>query len=235
MERQDGGFVWSTSHNSPFEPSKLALMNFPRSTADLPPADLSLNRLNLDGTISALSVNTVDSYKHLGVIVDPKLRWTKHHQKVTARATWWSLQVARLSRISGGMLPGRVRQLYTTVAIPAFTYAADIWFTGIHSSPSGLKRMGSVAVSKKLTTVQRRVTKIITGSLNTAASDVLEVHANLLPIGLLFDKILFQAATRLASLQPPHPLCALARKAAKRFVRKHRSPLHYLFHTTGVV
>ena len=234
MERQDGGFAWSTSHNSPFEPSKLALMNFPRSIADLPPADLSLNRLNPDDTISPLTVKSVDSYKLLGVILDPKLRWTKHHQKVTARATWWSLQVARLSRVSGGMPPGRLRQLYTTVAIPAFTYAADIWFTGIHPSPSGLKRIGSIAISKKLTTVQRHVTKLITGSLNTAASDVLETHANLLPIDLLFDKILFRAATRLASLQPPHPLFALARKAAKRFVRKHRSPLHYLFHTTGV-
>jgi hypothetical protein len=139
MERQDGGFAWSTSHNSPFEPSKLALMNFPCSIADLPSADLSLDRLNPDSTISPLTVNTVDSYKYLGVIVDPKLRWTKHHQKVTARATWWSLQVARLSRASGGMPPGRLRQLYTTVAVPAFTYAADIWYTGIHPSPSGIK------------------------------------------------------------------------------------------------
>jgi ribonuclease HI len=234
MERQDGGFAWSTSHNSPFEPSKLALMNFPRSTADIPPADLSLDRLNPDGTTSPQVVSTVDSYKHLGVIIDPKLRWTKHHQKVAARATWWSLQIARLSRASGGMPPGRLRQLYTTVAVPAFSYAADVWYTGIRPSPSGLKRLGSVAITKKLTTVQRRVAKLITGSLNTAASDVLDVHANLLPIDLLFDKILFRSATRIASLQPPHPLFALARKAAKRYVKKHRSPLHNLFHTTGV-
>ena len=84
MERQDGGFAWSTSHNSPFEPSKLALMNFPRSIADLPPADLSLNRLNPDDTISPLTIKSVDLYKLLGVILNPKLRWTKHHQKVTA-------------------------------------------------------------------------------------------------------------------------------------------------------
>ena len=29
MERPNGGFSWSTSHNSPFELTKLALMNFP--------------------------------------------------------------------------------------------------------------------------------------------------------------------------------------------------------------
>ena len=31
MERPNSGFHWSTSHNSPFELSKIALMNFPRS------------------------------------------------------------------------------------------------------------------------------------------------------------------------------------------------------------
>ena len=31
MEHPRGGFNWSSSHNSPFELSKTALMNFPRS------------------------------------------------------------------------------------------------------------------------------------------------------------------------------------------------------------
>ena len=49
------------------------------------------------------------SIQYLGVLFDPKLRWTAHHEKVTASATWWSLQVSRLSRVSGGMPPSRVR------------------------------------------------------------------------------------------------------------------------------
>lgn len=42
MERTNGGFEWSKSHNSPFEPNKLALMNFPRSPNIIPPSDLIL-------------------------------------------------------------------------------------------------------------------------------------------------------------------------------------------------
>jgi hypothetical protein len=234
MERPGGGFEWSTTHNSPFELSKLALMNFPRSISDIAPADLILSRLNPDNSVTTQTVNTVDSYKYLGVVIDPKLRWSTHHQRVIANATWWTLQVSRLSRTSGGMPPKRIRQLYNTVAIPAFTYAADIWFTGIHNSPTGLKRLGSVSVVKKLSSIQRRISKTITGALSTAAGDTLESHANLLPIELLMDKVLFRAASRIASLPFSHPLHSLARKAAKRFVKRHKSPLHLLFYTSSI-
>ena len=142
---------------------------------------------------------------------------------------WWSLQIARLSRISGGMPPRRLRQLYNTVAIPAFTYAADVWFTNIHRPTGGSKSLGSVKVATKIGPIQRRVANLITGALSTTAGDTLEAHANLLPIDLLFKKVTFRAAARIASLPSTHPLFLPSRRAAKRFVRRHRSPLHNLF------
>ncbi|KAF5384346.1 hypothetical protein D9615_003173 [Tricholomella constricta] len=209
-------------------------MNFPRSHRDVIPPDLTLSRSNPDGTRTTQVVETALTYKYLGVVFDPKLRWTAHHQKVLASATWWSFQVARLSKISGGMPPHRIRQLYNTVAVPAFTYAADVWYTGVHDSPSGKKRLGSVAITKKLTPVQRRAAKLVTGSLSTTASDVLDAHTNLLPIDLLYHKILLRAAVRLASLPSTHPLHSPVRKAARRSVKRHRSPLHNLFSITGI-
>jgi ribonuclease HI len=128
----------------------------------------------------------------------------------------------------------RVRQLYNTVAVPAFTYAADVWYTGIHKPASGGKNRGSIAVTKKLTSVQRRATKLISGSLSSTAGDVMDAHTNLLPIDLLFHKILFRAAARIASLPSTHPLHALSRKAAHRYVKRHRSPLHNLFFTCKI-
>jgi ribonuclease HI len=234
MERSEGGFDWSKTHNSPFEPNKLALMNFPRVYSDPLPPDLILSKTPANETRIQITVKTANKYKYLGIILEPNLRWSLHHQKVLARAIWWTNQVARLSKISGGLPPKRIRQLYTTVAIPIFTYAADVWFTDIHPSSSGLIRLGSVALVKKLSAVQRQATRLITGSLRTAAGDVLESHANLLPIELLFKKILFRSATRLASLPPTHPLFQPIRNAAKRYVKKHRSPLHNLFHLTKV-
>ena len=132
------------------------------------------------------------------------------------------------------MPAGMVRQLYNTVAVPAFTYAADIWYMGVHKSPTSSKRLGSMAVTSKLIPVQRRAAKLVTGSLSTTAGDVLDVHANLLPVDLLFHKVLFRAAARIASLPPSHPLHSLSRKAANRYVKRHRSPLHNLFLTTKI-
>ena len=66
------------------------------------------------------------------------------------------------------------------------------------------------------------------------AGDMLEAHANLLPIDLLFRKVTFRAAARIASLPPAHPLSSPARKASKRFVQHHHSPLHNLFELLNI-
>src|ERR1700683_3735695 len=63
MERPNGGFDWSTTHNSPFELTKTALMNFPRSHRDIPPGDLVLDKTNPDGSVSSHSISAVSSYK----------------------------------------------------------------------------------------------------------------------------------------------------------------------------
>ena len=62
MERPGGGFEWSISHNSPFEISKVALLNWPRSYRDTIPGDLVLDRPNSDGTTTSSTVKTVRSY-----------------------------------------------------------------------------------------------------------------------------------------------------------------------------
>jgi hypothetical protein len=69
MERPNRGFHWSTTHNSPFELSKTALMNFPRSYRDTIPGNLVFDRTNLDGSITSCSISAVTSYKYLGVIL----------------------------------------------------------------------------------------------------------------------------------------------------------------------
>ncbi|KAG5731524.1 hypothetical protein E4T56_gene5479 [Termitomyces sp. T112] len=216
MERSRGAFKWSLLYHLPFELSKLALMDFPHSHWDAAPPNIVLRRANLDSSVTAQMVDTVTSYKYLGVVFDPKLRWTAHLQKVAASAAWWTHQISRLSRISGGMPPHCVRQLYNTVAIPAFTYAADIWYTGVCEGPKGAHQMGSLAVTKKI------------------AGDVLDAHANLLPVDLLFHKVLTRAAVCFGSLPDTHPVGTVACRAAKRFVHRHRSPLHNLFLFTGV-
>ncbi|KNZ72485.1 hypothetical protein J132_02996 [Termitomyces sp. J132] len=53
-----------------------------------------------------------------------------------------------------------------------------------------MRRLGSVAIIKKLCPSQHRAAKLVTGALSTAVGDALNVHANLLPVDLLFCKVL---------------------------------------------
>lgn len=232
MERGDGGLDWSHVQNSPFELSKLAVMDFARTPRDIASAPLTIDKTNPDGTTTTHTISSVDKYKYLGVTFDPKLTWRAHVTKVVASATWWSQQLWRVSKTAGGLSPSKTRQLYNTVAVPAFTYASDVWYVPPFKLASSKNARGSVGVTKLFQSIQGRIARYITGGIRGTAYDVLEAHAHILPVDLLFRKVQTQAATRICALPPNHPLYPVACRAAKRFVNRHRSPLHYLFHIT---
>lgn len=62
----------------------------------------------------------------------------------------------------------------------------------------------------------------------------MEVHAHILPIDLLFHKVLFRATARICTLPTSHPLQAIANRASRRCIKRHKSPLHHLFSITGL-
>ena len=84
-----------------------------------------------------------------------------------------------------------VRQLYNTVAVPGFTYRAEVWYTGLHKPKEEGNTKGSVAITNKLRSMQRKVASTITGALRTTAGDTLDAHASILPVDLLLNKVLF--------------------------------------------
>ena len=65
MEHPNGGFNWSRTHNSPYELSKVGLMNFPHSFRDQIPTDLTLHKPNLDGSFSASTIQTEIGRAHV--------------------------------------------------------------------------------------------------------------------------------------------------------------------------
>ena len=86
-----------------------------------------------------------------------------------------------------------MRLLYCTVAIPKFTYAADVWYTPVQKKEGRKKAKGSVGLVCKLTSVQQLATIAITGAMCITASDTLKAHANVLPIELLLLGICHRA------------------------------------------
>jgi len=230
MTRPGGAFDWSENHNSQFELSKLALMNFsykPHQTTSL--------TLSHPHTGRTTTINSTQTYKFLGVLFDPKLKWTAQTERAARSGETWINLVRRLARTSTGISAKGMRQLYISIAIPKMTYAAEVWYTLPHTAnESSRKRMGSVKFTQKLLSAQRRATITMLGAMRTTAGDVLNAHAYLPPPHYLFLKMLIRSATRLVTLPDCHPLHKPAQQAVKKIVKRHRSPLHLLFLTTGV-
>jgi hypothetical protein len=116
------------------------------------------------------------------------------------------------------------------VAVPRFTYGAEVWYTFLHKPEGANKTRGSVSITNKLCSAQCRVVKLITGGLSSTAGDILDAHAYILLIDHLFCKLLFRAALCICSLPPVHPIYLLVRLASRRKIKRHFSPIHRLIY-----
>ena len=206
MECTGGGLEWSHRHNSLFELSKLAVMDFACTRNNVPSAPLTIDRTDSDGTLTPHSIAAVDTYKYLRVVFNPKLKWWAHVSKVVASTTWWSWQLWQILKTTGGLSPSKTHQLYNTIAVPAFTYAANVWYILPYKPFHAKNSRGSDGEMKLLHLVQGRVTQYITRGIHGTAYNVLEAHANVLPIDLLFRKVQFHTATCIGALPLRHPL-----------------------------
>ena len=205
MLQPKGAFRWSKSHNSHFETTKSVIIDFSRSKSiERPP-------LSLRGTV----IPAQASHKFVGVMVDQELQWAQHADYATAKATKWMLAFHRLVRPSAGIRPRLLHQMYNAMAIPKMTYAADVWYTPVYRIEGRQKRSGSVGITRRLTSIQHLATTAITGALQSTATDVLDLHANVLSIELLLHCVCHRAAVRLAMLPASHPLAPVFRMRAK--------------------
>lgn len=127
LERNGGGLEWSSTHNSPFEMSKLAVMHLSlNDTKRASAPELVINHKTSDDNSTSTLIPTASSYKYLGVIVTPTLGWSIQHNKVLAKATTWTTLFRRLVRTSKGLPAELARRLYIAVALPKIIYAADV-------------------------------------------------------------------------------------------------------------
>ena len=231
MEHSNGGLDWSHSYNLPFETLKLAIMDFARMPCDLAPNPLIINKPNPNRSVSTHTITTSISYKYLGIIFNPKLSWRGHITKVLASATKWSQQLWRIAKTAEGFSPKNLCQLYNTVAIPAITYASDIWYIPPYKLAHCRNLRGSIGATKLLQSLQGRTVRTITGGLCSTTYDILKVHAYIPPINLIFCKAQINVATHICTLPPAHPLFLIVHRAVCHFVNHHKSPLHYFFFT----
>ena len=128
----------------------------------------------------------------LGLILDTKMNWLSHVEKIEARATKSLGALSSLAGSTWGTGYKGLRQIYQAVILPQMTHAASTWYAPIEQEAGYRKRLVS-----KLEAIQRRAAKIITGAFKRTSTPALDVEAFLLPTRQSLDKLTGEAFLRL--------------------------------------
>ena len=222
MNREGGAIEWSTKHNSKFEFSKLALINFAHRNC-------KKDRPNLE--MMDFTVTPTQSTKYLGVYLDQHLSWNTHIAHAIKKGVDWSLRIRRAVTPSWGLTPKHAHKLFISVALPKILYAVDVWGIPKPIEDTAITKRGTSGAVVKLTSIQRAGMLAVTGGLRTMLTDVFDLHAFVMPLHLEIDKVCHIAASRIATLPPTHLLYKLARLSSNPITKHHKSPLHQLMQT----
>ena len=224
LEREGGGYQWSKDHNSKFETSKFALIDFSLNRSkECPPIQ-----------VRGITIKPVPSHKFLGVILNQELRWQEQASYSLGKGTEYTMLMRRISGVSWGIPSKLTRQLYQAVVIPRVMYAASVWLRPTHNRSLDTPLRGSTGIARKVGRTQHSAAMTILGAMRTSPLDSLEVHSFLLPALLLIQDILYRSALRLARLPQNHPLHTKMKWIERHNVKRHCSALHCLIHTLQV-
>ena len=229
FSRKGGIDQWAASHNCMLGLEKYQLCQLtrkrerevfrPRKTRPLHRPGLRLN----GHLIKAQPV-----VKLLGIHIDQELRWKAQAAAALGKGQHRLMQMGRLARVSKGISTALMRRLYVSTALPRIMYGGDVFLTPTQHRPGAMLEKNNQAIVRQLASIQRRVAILITSGMASSLADALDVHAHLLPVHLLIDKVLYRAALRFTTLPPAHPLYEAVKNAALQHVKRHPTPLHYL-------
>ncbi|KAF7346431.1 RNA-directed DNA polymerase from transposon X-element [Mycena sanguinolenta] len=235
-DRDEGG--WSErvgmTHNSTFGAAKDQVCHFSqrRVTQTRPFGQKSVmvpeKRPNL--VIDGHDVRPSKAVKLVGIWLDENLTFKEQAAAAVAKGQEWVVNFKRLGKVTGGVGTSYIRQLYLAICIPRMLYGAEVWLVPTRQRVQGANRKRDTrAAVKKLASIQLKAARLIVGGMASSPGDLLDAHADLLPMNLAVDKILQKAALRYATLPRTHPLHdAVAKVVRYGHVKKHPSPLHFL-------
>lgn len=234
MEREGSILEWAREHNCKYGIAKFQLIDFTPKTRETTPQlgngtrawepDMGSSILIRQHLISPKPVA-----KFLGVYIDAGLRWKEQGAAAIKKADNWITQFQWLTRMSSGATRESMQLTYISIAIPQILYAADVFLNPQRRMKKKRKdRKSSIRTVNCLSSIQRKAAILITGGMWTMAADVLDIHANLLPMQGQVEVYRHWALACMACLPPGHPLYRPICWAANRYVRRHRSPLHEL-------
>jgi len=161
-------------------------------------------------TVGGTMIHPSPEAKYLGVTFDCKLKFHSHIDQLVAKGTKYALAISGIAKSKWGPEFNHLRRLFTTVAAPRIDYAAIIWHR-----PGDVRTAPTTSQLNKLSSIQGRIMRAITGCFRTTAITALEHETALLsPQWRLTSKIL-QTATRMAATATNHPIQTWITRALK--------------------
>jgi hypothetical protein len=182
---------WRQKHGAHFETSKYFLIHFTRDKRKNTEAPVSVN-----GT----QVLPATEAKYLGVIFDKALKYEAHVRKLTETGAKAAKSVAEIAKSTWGPQVKYVARLFTTVMAPKIDYGAVIWHR-----PND-RQMATKEQLKKITTIQRTVTKAILGCFHTTPTSALEIETDLAPPKWRLRMKILLSITRMKAAPPTNPI-----------------------------
>ena len=153
---------WGISWKIPFSQEKTKAMLFSR-----------LRRRERDiMQFQGVDVQWTETFKYLGIVFDSKLKWGKHIDHITARASTTLAKLNGLCGLKWGLRSETARFVYERAVLPMILYGAIVWGRAIQTKNE----------LRKLSRVQKLATLSMTGALRTSALDSLQVLTGMLPI-----------------------------------------------------
>ena len=171
-------WYWCQNENLRINPEKTVLIPFTKRKSN------NLRNPHLDG----VSINFSSETKYLGVILDSKLTWRPHLNKVKTKTINCLMACRSLLGQHWGLNPKMMLWLYRTVIRPMVTYASLVWWDRAETSRMELRK------------VQRLACVMVTGAMRSTPTVALDALLNLAPLHVEVKKEAVLSAFRVLNL-----------------------------------
>jgi len=200
---------WASTHGAKFAPNKYQLCHLTRKRQS--PTD----SMTINGSVSVAPKETV---KYLGVCLDSKLNGKAQVNSNKTKALKTVGALFCLAGFTWGAHFTRTRQIIYAVFLPQLTHSCSAWYT-----PYGEKGH-TKGVITSLSSVLYRAQRAITGAFKATSKAALQIETFSSPIHVHMDRIVCQAALRIATSPAYQAIIATRSKKRTRII----SPLEKL-------
>jgi exonuclease III len=205
---------WATAHASKFAPDKFQLAHFTRSRT----------RFDIEQEVETEWGNIMPktTCKYLGVVMDHKLDWKPHVEKIKQKVSKSVNALASLGSSTWGISMSDMRKIYNGVVVPQMMYACSVW--------SNSRSNGTPYTKKTLITlrsIQARGARAICGAFRATSRAALDIETHLLPVAQQIEKHNAHALSRIISSNMISDFDGIANGRFDRVPRKtpYTSPL----------